>query len=150
MTNGTIHEISETLGRLAGTYEGLKELIISNHLAAEKKWDHIGEELTTIKHDQRGLERQNSDQSDAMKRMGDKLRPLEDLPGKIDSVDRRVAAVEVINARVDRLDERLGLIERVAYKLAGIGAAAAAGVTLFGYITLHYGRDVLQWLGGRT
>jgi hypothetical protein len=157
MTDGVIHEMSQMLGELlAGQraldakidskIDALDERIIGNHADAGKQWDRIDSELRTIKHDQRGLEQRSISQSEAIRRIGATVRPL---PEKIDAIDHRVAAVEIVNVRVDKLDERLGSIERLAYKLAGVAAAVAAAVTIFVPLVVHYGGEFVRWATGR-
>lgn len=157
MTDGAIHEMSQMLGELlAGQraivgiidtkIDALDERMMGHHAEADKRWDRLDQELRTIKHDQRGMEHRGIAQSEAIRRIGATVRPL---PEKIDAVDRRVAAVEVVNTQVESLTGRLGAIEKMAYRVAGMAAAASIACSIIGAIVLHYAATILHWLTGK-
>jgi len=123
--------------------------ITSNHIDAERHWDRIEAEQRTLKHDQRGMEQKIYGLGEGQRRMSAKLKPLEEVPDKIDAVDRRVAAVEVVNAQVEKLTERLGSIEKMAQRIAGIAAAVSVACSIIGAVLLHFSSDLVHWLTGK-
>jgi hypothetical protein len=149
MNDGSLHEISEHLGRLAGTYDGLKDLIAANHSEADKHWSWIEAELRTIKHDQRNLEQQNISQFEALRRMGDKLRPLEALPDRFGEVDKRIVAVETTAKQIGGLNERLSLVEKIVYRAMGMATLIVGLGSFIVYLVTHFGGEFLRWLIGR-
>lgn len=149
MTDGAIHEMSQMLGELLAGQRALDAKIDNNHVEAGRQWETVHSEIRDVKHAQHNLEQADIGHVWALRRMGEKLEPLERLPDAFAAVDKRVAAVEAVNDRVDSLDTRLGSIERLAYKLAGVAAAVAAMVTLLGPIIIHYGGEFIRWATGK-
>jgi len=145
-----IDEISQQLGRLSAGIDGLKDLMVSHHSEADKHWDAIYAELRTIKHDQRNLEQKDVARSQALSRIGSKLRPLEDLPDKIDAIDRRLDIAEAAARSYDKLDTRLGLIEKLVWRASGIAAVIVAIGSIIGYLITRYGGEFIRWAMGKS
>lgn len=150
MTSGQIDEISQTLGRIEAKVDASVERMTANHEESLRERDWVAKELSTIKHDQRNLEQQNYGNSEALKRIGDKLRPLEDLPAKIDGVDRRVEAVETVNMQIKDLNTRMGAMENLSIKLAAVAATVSAIATFMGYLLVHFGGYLYHSLFGKS
>lgn len=142
MADGAIHEISEHLGRLSGDIAGLREIIVAHHAEADRRWNGIDVDL-------RDLKQKDAARSQALSRMGTKLRPLETLPGKIDGFNQRLGGVETAVKSVVSIDTRLRTVEKMVNRAIGIAAAIGAMGSIAGYLITHYGGQMLRWVMGR-
>lgn len=150
VADGAIHEISQMLGRVEAKLDALDERMTSNHADAEKHWDHIEAEQRTMKHEQRNLEQKIYGLGEAQKRVSLRLRPLEEIPAKLDTVDRCVAAVEVVNERVESMEKRVGKMEKLALTVSIYGGIAAGLMTVVGGVLLRYSGTIWHWLVGKA
>lgn len=157
MTDGAIHQMSQMLGELLagqraldGKIDDTREEMRANHHNAETHWNDFYEKLREVNHATTNLAMADLGHMNALRSMGEKLQTLETLPEAVAAVDTRVAAVEVVNAQVANLTSRLGAIENMAYRVAGMAAAVSIGCSIVGAVILHYGSNIIHWLTGKT
>lgn len=149
MTDGAIHEMSQMLGELIAGQRAIDSKIDQNHSEAGRQWELIHSEIRNVKHAQNNLEQADIGHVYALRRMGEKLEPLEKLPEAVAAVDRRVAAVEVVNIRVEAMEDRLGKIDRLMLKVTILGGGAAGLASVIAAVTMHYGASIIHWFTGR-
>jgi len=126
--------------------DAVTNLSVSHNAEADKRWDRLDAELRTIKHDQRNVEQRTIGLSESIKRIGSTVRPL---PEQIAAVDKRVAAVEVVNEQVASLTMRLGTIEQMAWKIGGIAVGVSSMCSIIGAVVLRYGGALWHTIAGK-
>ncbi len=147
--DGATHEISKLLGELLAGQRALDAKIDANHTDAEKHWTGFYDKLREVNHATANLAQADIGHVHALRNMGQKMKPLEKLPEAVAAVDRRIAAVEVASMQVESLTIRLGSIEKMAYRMAGIATAVSVGCSIIGAIILRYGVHLFHWLTGK-
>lgn len=139
-------EVRQMLGELLAGQRALNDKIDHNHIDAGRQWEWIGKELSTIKHDARGVEMKVEGLYRGQGHIEEKLIPLEKLPTDVDRIDRRLEAVEVVNERVEKMEERIGSIEQVAWKIGFVVVSVWSVLALAATVASHFAGDILKWI----
>lgn len=142
MSDGAIHEISHEIGKLSGAVEGIRMLMLEHHGEADSHWDRIESEIRTVKHDQRNVEQNVHGMTDALKRIGDKVRPLEDLPLRFASYETNMDRIGVIEKKVTSHQMIIGKAVWLAGFIVSAGTAAL-------WVVEHYGGSIVRFLATR-
>lgn len=142
-------EMRQLLGELLAGQRATDAKLDANNDEARSRWDRIDVNFDAVRRDQQSLEKRAQSLGASQRRFSERLTPLEVMPAKIDSVDRRVAAVEVVNERVHAMEERIGAMEKLATKLAIYGGLSAGVASIVGAVLLRYGASIWHWIMGR-
>lgn len=150
MSPGQIDQVSHQIGSLSGAIEGLREIVVAHHQVADQWWDRLDAELRTIKHDQRGSEQKIEGiifklekGSEALQRIGDKVRPLEDLPARLTAIELNTKRIDAIEAMVEAQKKVTETHSSILGRAIWLGALLATPIW---FALEHYSGAIIRFL----
>lgn len=129
---GDLDQISRAIGGLEGEVRGIRELLVTHHDFADKKWDTIEAELRNVKHDYRNVD------------------------SKVDAIgatqQRTAEKVQEVNEKISGeggIEERLSGLEKLAERARGYTAAIAAIGSIVGVVITYFAEQLFKLLVGK-
>lgn len=126
---GDLDQISRAIGGLEGEVRGIRELLVTHHDFADKKWDTIEAEIRNDKHATRNVEQKVELLGSAQTKTAQ----------KVDSISDKLSGE-------DGIEERLSNLERMAQRAMGYIAAIATVGSILGMIASYLAEHLFKLL----